>query len=140
MKSRTAVPDAQNQERWEARPMTLAQVKDILGAEVVLGEEQLEIEVRMACGADLMSDVLAFAKSHSLLLTGLTNVQVIRTAEVADIKAICFVRGKRPQPEVVALAQEKGIPLLFTALPMYEACGRLYRGGLAGCSEMAEER
>ena len=92
----------------------------------------------MACGADLMSDVLAFTKSDSLLLTGLTNPQVIRTAEIAEIKAVCFVRGKRPQAETVALAQEKGIPLLCASLPMYESCGRLYGSGLPGCSDSEE--
>ena len=94
----------------------------------------------MACGSDLMSDVLAFIKPDSLLLTGLTNSQTIRTAEIAEIRAICFVRGKRPQPESVELAREKGIPLLCTKLPMYESCGRLYRGGLLGCSEAQEEQ
>lgn len=118
--------------------MVLAQVRDVLEAEPVFGEQSLNLEVKMACGADLMSDVLAFTKSGSLLLTGLTNPQVIRTAEVAEIDAICFVRGKRPQPETVELAREKGLPLLCTELPMYEACGRLHSRGLPGCSEVAE--
>ncbi len=115
--------------------MTLEEVKEILKAEVVTGSNDLQMEVRMGCGCDLMSDVLAFIKSESLLLTGLVNTQVIRTAEMADIKAICFVRGKKPDEEVIALAESKGLPLLMTQLPLFESCGRLYQKGLIGCSE-----
>lgn len=116
--------------------MTLAQVSDALDAEFLAGSERGDLEFEMACGAGLMGDVLAFAKASALLLTGLTNSQAIRTADVAEIKAICFVRGKRPQPETVELAAEKGLPLLCTRLPMYESCGRLYARGLGGCSEV----
>ncbi len=119
--------------------MTLAQVKDILDAELLVGEESLNMEIEMACGADLLSDVLAFAKSESLLLTGLTHPQVIRTAEVAEIKAVCFVRGKHPSAETVELAKKEGVPVIRTSLPMYESCGRLYNRGLAGCSEVEEQ-
>lgn len=119
--------------------MTVKQVRKVLEAELLNGDESLDLELKMACGADLMSDVLAFAKSTSLLLTGLTNSQVVRTAEIAEISVVCFVRGKRPQPETVELAKEKGIPLLSTRLPMYESCGRLYRSGLPGCSEVPGE-
>jgi len=115
--------------------MTLEEVKEILKAEVIIDSNNLEMEVKMGCGCDLMSDVLAFIKSEALLLTGLTNTQVIRTAEIADIKAICFVRGKRPNEETIRLAESKGIPLLVTQLPMFESCGRLYQNGLIGCSE-----
>ncbi len=87
----------------------------------------------MACGADLMSDVLAFTHAGTLLLTGLTNPQVVRTAEMAGILAIVFVRGKLPPAETIALAQEKGIPLLASKYTMYESCGRLYQRGLASC-------
>ena len=80
--------------------------------------------------SDLISDILSFRGPDSLLLTGLTNVQVVRAAELLDFVAICFVRGKKPQPEAVKLAEEKGIPLLATPLLMYEACGRLYAVGL----------
>jgi len=115
--------------------MTLEEVKEILKAEVIIGSDNLQMELKMGCGCDLMSDVLAFIKSESLLLTGLTNKQVIRTAEMADIKAICFVRGKKPDEETIRLAEGKGLPLLMTQLPMFESCGRLYRHGLIGCSE-----
>jgi len=87
----------------------------------------------MACGADLMSDVLAFTHAGTLLLTGLTNPQVVRTAEMAGINAIVFVRGKVPPAETIALAKEKDIPLMATRYTMYETCGRLYEAGLPGC-------
>lgn len=119
-----------------SRSLTLREIKEILGCEVLSAEDKLDITVAVACGADLMSDVLAFVKPNALLLTGLTNAQVIRTAEVADIKAIVFVRGKRPDVQALRLAQEKGIPLLLTKYFMYESCGRLYRAGLPGGSEL----
>ena len=115
--------------------MTLEEVKEILKAEVITGADNLEMEIKMGCGCDLMSDVLAFIKTESLLLTGLTNTQVIRTAEMADVVAICFVRGKKPDEGTVRLAKIKGLPLLVTQLPMFESCGRLYKNGLIGCSE-----
>jgi predicted transcriptional regulator len=115
--------------------MKLKDIERILEAEVLTGDELLQEDIKMACGSDLMSDVLAFAKSGSLLLTGLTNPQVVRTAEMADLRAICFVRGKKPDQDTVRLADSKNIPLLTTPLPMFESCGRLYREGLPGCSE-----
>ena len=119
--------------------MVLSDIKNKLDAELLVGEEDLDLEIGMACGSDLLIDVLAFAKSDSLLLTGLTNSQVIRTAEVADIKAVCFVRGKRPPAETIEQARQKGIPLLCTSLPLYEACGRLYHAGLPGCSQAGDD-
>ncbi len=118
--------------------MILEKIKEILKAEVIAGAEELQMEIKMGCGCDLMSDVLAYIKPDSLLLTGLTNPQVIRTAEMADIKAICFVRKKKPDKETVELAKSKNIPLLLTDLPLFEACGKLYTEGLAGCSEINE--
>jgi len=111
----------------------LEQVKEILKAEVLLGGDYLDKEIPMACGSDLMSDVLAFIKSDALLLTGLTNNQVVRTAEMAEIAAVCFVRGKRPPKETISLAKEKKVPLLSTQFSMFEACGRLFAEGLVGC-------
>jgi len=87
----------------------------------------------MACGADLMSDVLAFTHAGTLLLTGLTNPQVVRTAEMAGIEAIVFVRGKYPPPETIALAEQENIALLASRYTMYESCGRLYEAGLGSC-------
>ncbi len=115
--------------------MTLKEIVAILDGAFLANRNHGKREVRTGCGCDLMSDVLAFIKADSLLLTGLTNPQVVRTAEMADIKAICFVRGKKPSGEVIALAKEKDITLLATPLPLFEACGRLHRKGLLGCSE-----
>jgi len=99
----------------------------------MLFEADAEMEIKCGSASDLMSDVLAFTEAGSILFTGLTNPQAVRTAEMADIKAIVFVRGKEPPPETIELAQEKGIPLVTTALPMFEACGRLYETGLRSC-------
>ena len=118
--------------------MFLYDIKSTLGAEILSGETDEELkskEICTACGCDLMSDVLAFVKNQSLLLTGLINSQVIRTAEMMDIVAVCFVRGKTPSEDVVALAKEKDISLLKTDLPMYVACGKLYSNGLGGISD-----
>ena len=116
--------------------MKLKQVKEILKAEVLLGGDYLDKEIPMACGSDLMSDVLSFIKSDALLLTGLTNNQVVRTAEMAEIAAVCFVRGKRPPKDTISLAKEKEVPLLSTQFSMFEACGRLFAEGLAGCDDI----
>jgi predicted transcriptional regulator len=115
--------------------MKLEDIERILDAQVITGTDLLEIDIKMACGSDLMSDVLSFVKPGSLLLTGLTNPQVVRTAEIAELRAICFVRGKTPPAETIEIAESKDIPLLMTSLPMFESCGRLYREGLSGCSE-----
>ena len=113
--------------------MTLAEVLSAIEGKVISPGADLSQEIVMACGADLMSDVLAFTHAGTLLLTGLTNPQVVRTAEMAGIVAIVFVRGKLPPAETITLAQEKGIPLLASRYTMYESCGRLYQTGLAGC-------
>ncbi|MHC4204371.1 MAG: DRTGG domain-containing protein [Planctomycetota bacterium] len=115
--------------------MKLKDIKKILEAEVITGSDLLETEIKMACGCDLMSDVLSFVKSDSLLLTGLTNPQVVRTAEMADLSAICFVRGKKPDQETIDIAKSNDIPMLTTHLLLFESCGRLHREGLSGCSE-----
>lgn len=110
--------------------MKLRQVKKILEAESFAKEELLDEDVSAACGCDLMSDVLAFASDQILLLTGLINLQVIRTAEMLDIKGIVFVRGKKPTEDMKQLADEKQICLLSTKQPLYIACGKLYSKGL----------
>ena len=114
--------------------MDLVTVKEILEAEMLCGEEFSGIEIKSACGADLLSDVLAFTQAGALLLTGLTNPQVIRTAELTDISAVCFVRGKKPGSDIIRLSKEKNIPLLSTHMLMYEACGKLFLKGLKSCS------
>ena len=118
--------------------MKLSEVKDILEAEVIVGEDILDLEVHTAFGADLMSDVLAFAKAGSLLLTGLTNTQVIRTANVLDIAAIILVRGKKPSSETITLASELKIPILTTKYILFETAGRLYMKGIVGCLPKVE--
>jgi predicted transcriptional regulator len=118
--------------------MKLHEVKQVLNAEVLCGNGLLSTEATMACGADLMSDVLAYAKPGALLLTGLTNPQVVRTAEMADLVAICFVRGKMPDEESLRVARSQRIPLLRTTLPMFESCGRLHGRGLQGVSERVD--
>lgn len=119
--------------------MTLNEVRIALDADVVNCENKLEREVKSACGADLMSDVLAYSKEKVLLLTGLVNPQVIRTAEMMDILAIMFVRGKEPTPDMAELATQKSIVLLTTKHPMYIACGILYSKGLGGDKRKDED-
>jgi len=113
--------------------MKLAEVLSLLEGRVASPNADLSMEVSMGCGADLMSDVLAFTHAGTLLLTGLTNPQVIRTAEMAGIRAVVFVRGKQPPVETIALARENGIPLLTSKHTLYEACGRLFQAGLISC-------
>ncbi len=115
--------------------MKISRIKELLDAKVLCGEENLDNEVFSACGSDMMSDVLAFVKDQAVLLTGLVNPQVIRTAEMMDMKCIVFVRSKMPTAEMLELAKESGIVLLASRLRMYEACGKLYAGGLAGGME-----
>ena len=120
--------------------MKLSEIKEILDADVIVGAEHLDLEVKTAFGADLMSDVLAFAKAGSLLLTGLTNSQVIRTANILDIAAIILVRGKKPSTETINLAKELKIPLLTTKYILFETAGRLYAKGIVGCLEKVENK
>lgn len=112
--------------------MTVKDVKQILGARVLTGEELLDQEVKSACGSDMMSDVLAFSKDHSVLLTGLCNPQVIRTAEMLDIVCIIFIRGKKPDETILAMAKERNLVIMETGHRMFSACGMLYQAGLGG--------
>jgi predicted transcriptional regulator len=115
--------------------LTLSEIKDLLDAEVIIGENQLDMEVKTAFVADLMSDVLAFATAGSLLITGLTNPQVVRTADVLDIAAVIMGRGKKPSPETLQLAEELNIPILSTKFILFEIAGRLYSHNIRGCIE-----
>lgn len=110
--------------------MKLSEVKSVLEAKVLKGEAFMDRIVLSACGSDLMSDVLAFVKDQGLLLTGLVNPQVVRTAEMMDIKAIVFVRGKDPGEDILELAEEARITVMSTEMPLYAACGMLYSAGL----------
>jgi hypothetical protein len=110
--------------------MTVAEAVKNLEGQIFCGEDKAELVIASACGADLMSDVMAFVKDRVLLLTGLVNPQVIRTAELLDIHCIIFVRGKNPTRDMIDMAEESNIILGGTKLPMFLACGRLYEAGL----------
>ena len=112
--------------------MRVSDIMEALDGEVCFGEDKLNEVCLTACGCDLMSDALAFSKARMCLLTGLTNTQVVRTAEMLDVVAIVFVRGKQPSAEILALAEETGIAILRTDHTLYEACGILYSCGLPG--------
>ena len=110
--------------------MKISTIQELLEAEIVCGEEYLDHDVHSACGSDMMSDVLAYVKDQAVLLTGLVNPQVIRTAEMMDMMCVVFVRSKSPSEEMIRLAKESDMVILKTSKRMYEACGRLYVGGL----------
>lgn len=112
--------------------VNLAEIQKILEAEVICGENLEKREVYTGFGCDLMSDCLAYAQPKSLMLTGLCNSQVIRTAEILDVQGIVFVRGKNPNQEMVDLARQKGIPLLSTKKLLFDSCGLLFSAGLRG--------
>ena len=115
--------------------MKLSQVQNLLEAQVLTQSEWQDVEVYSAFGCDLMSDVLAFVKDQSLLLTGLVNPQVIRTAEMLDINVIVFVRGKRPTEEMVNLASKLNMIVMCTEKSLYTSSGLLFSSGLAGNGE-----
>ncbi|HJX60003.1 MAG TPA: DRTGG domain-containing protein [Thermodesulfobacteriota bacterium] len=120
--------------------MTLNDIRKVLDAEVIAGNESLDKEIGYAFAADLLSDVLAIARrgaDGALLITGNITLQVIYTADVVDLGAILFVRGKRPTESMIQLANQMQIPLLMTSYIMFETCGRLYQLGLKGCVEKA---
>ncbi len=112
--------------------MKISDMKQLLEARVLCCEENIDHEVFSACGCDLMSDVLAFVKDQAVLLTGLVNPQVIRTAEMMDMICVVFVRSKVPTPEMIELAKESGIVIMVSDKRLYEACGLLYTNGLVG--------
>lgn len=112
--------------------MLLKQIKEVLNAQLFTCSELLERDVKYVFGCDLMSDVLALVSKDTILLTGLANIQAIRTAEMMDIKCIIFVRGKVPNEQMISLANEKGICLMSTEKIMFTACGILYNYDLEG--------
>lgn len=113
--------------------MTIREAAAALGCDIVCGEQNLDRPLVSAFGADLMSDVLTYAAESCLLLTGMINTHVLRTAQILDVPCVTFVRDKRPTQEMVELAQETGITLLSCRMTLYEACGRLYAMGLGPC-------
>ncbi len=115
--------------------MKISEAAKILGCDIICGQENLDRQLSSACGADLMSDVLAFAKDGCALLTGMVNHHAVRTAQMLDVLCVIFVRGKKPADDVRELAGKCGIVLLSCEYTLYEACGLLYKAGLPACKE-----
>jgi predicted transcriptional regulator len=113
-----------------AGAMNLKDIIKLVDGKPLNPEVDLNIKIRGAYGADLMSDVLAFSQPKAVLLTGLTNPQVVRTAQIAEFRAIIFVRGKQPQPETLDIATQEKMPLISSPFGMFELCGRLHKAGL----------
>ena len=112
--------------------MNIADMVNVLNARILCGEDRLETKVYTACCSDLMSDVLAFVNEKTVLITGIINPQVIRTAEMLDIRCLIFVRGKEPGEQVLSQAKELGITVLTTGDAAFTTCGKLYQAGLRG--------
>ena len=115
--------------------MTIREAMEATHATLVCGEDRLDEEIHSACGSDMMSDVLAYVKDQAILLPGLCNLQVIRTAEMMDMKCVLFVRDKKPTEEMISLAQDAGIAVMTTGHRMFMACCLLYEAGLHGGSD-----
>ena len=114
--------------------MTLREAAKIIEAEVLVGEDKLDQEIGSICGSDMMSEVLAFTKDQSVLLTGLCNTQVLRTADMLDLICLIFIRDKKPTPEMLEMAEDDGRVVMTTHFGMFSACGKLYEAGAgAGC-------
>ena len=116
--------------------MKIAKLQELLDANVLCGKDHLDKEVFSAFGCDLMSDVLAYVTDQAVLLTGLVNPQVIRTALMMDMVCIIFVRSKTPSEEMIKLAEENGIVMMNTNKTLYNTCGILYSNGLVGTAEV----
>lgn len=112
--------------------MTIREIKNLLDADVLFGEDLMELDAEFVFSSDMMSDVLAYAEEQSVLITGLCNPQVVRTAEMLDIVCIIFVRGKAPDGQILDLARERNIVILSTLHHMFTTCGILYSNGLLG--------
>ncbi len=119
--------------------MNIQEVAEILEARILVGGDRLDEPVDTACGSDLMSDVLAFVKDKTVLITGLINTHVVRTSEMLDITCIVFSRGKQPNGEILEMAEDIGITVLSTDMTTYTACGELYLHGLPGTKKRATE-
>ncbi len=114
--------------------MKIRDIINMLNGDAIVLCHDLDYEIDTACSADLMSDVMAFCKGNSILITGLVNLQVIRTSELMDMKVVIFARGKKPNDAMINLAKELNITVILTKELMYEACGKLYESGLNGLS------
>jgi len=115
--------------------MTLDEVLMLVDGEMLVAP-QFNVDIERACASDLMSDVLLFVKPSMLLITGLTNPQVVRTADMAEALAIVFARGKYPPENTLALARKMGIAILLSPYTVFEASGRLYAAGLKGMGKL----
>jgi len=113
--------------------MTLREIIALLEAEVLNAEADIDCEVPCAFASDLISDILMCTKEPTLLLTGLTNNQVVRLSDMIDLIAIVFVRGKRPLQDVIEMAEERGLPIITTKMTLYRYSGLLYNAGLRSC-------
>jgi len=114
--------------------MKLSEIQALLRCEVLTGEDDLSVDIQQVVASDGMSEILAFARSRELMITGLTNIQSIRTADIAGVSAVLYCRGKRPDKKVIEFAQQKQIPVLATSMVMFDICGILYARGLKGVS------
>lgn len=112
--------------------MKLAKIRDILQCEVLAGEDDLSRQVEVVVASDGMSEILAFARPGALMITGLTNVQSVRTADIANVRAIVYIRGKRPNETTIDLARRIDLPVLAASLGMFDVCGILHENGLKG--------
>lgn len=118
--------------------MQLSEIKELLSCNVFCGEEFLSREIQFGCASDLMSDVLAYSRAGAVLMTGLANIQTIHTAFIAEIEAIVFVRGRKPDDRMIEAAISKKLPLLGCGYSMYESCGILYAQGLVSTMEVLD--
>jgi predicted transcriptional regulator len=114
--------------------MTLGEIQQLLQCEVLTGGDSLQVDVTQVVASDGMSEILASAKSRDLMITGLTNIQSIRTADIAGVCAVIYCRGKLPEKKVIEFAGQKHIPVLATKMGMFDICGVLYDKGLKGVS------
>lgn len=117
--------------------MKLSEIKEILKATIFVGEDRLDMELKAGAGSDLMSDLLTGPTHGVVLLSGLNNLQVIRTSVIAGVAVLVLVRGKIPDQEMIDSARSHELPLLSTPFTMFTACGRLFRQGLRGIERKA---
>jgi hypothetical protein len=120
--------------------MKLLHIKEILKADVVVGAEKLESDIEAGTASDLMSDMLRGPTNGTVLLTGLNNIQVIRSSVISGVAAVVLVRDKKPTADMISHATEHNLPVLTTPYTMYSACGRLFREGLRGVEKRGSER
>jgi len=130
-----AKPKALRRERpgdEDTNPMTLEEIKNLLFCQVLTHDADLSVEVDTVLASDGMSEILAFHRPGALMITGLTNIQSVRTADIADVRAIVYIRGKRVNEKAMDLARQKKIPVLTTKLGMFDVCGILREHGMKG--------